>query len=112
MEVVDDINLLELEIDSNFEPNYQCIECADELHCHILDAAKQLTNKNRSTSSPPALSPSTSSTKVELPKMELVDFSGDPETGDLPSQFIANSRKRLVGPDWLKEPPKIGYWST
>ncbi|KAL3287471.1 hypothetical protein HHI36_001941, partial [Cryptolaemus montrouzieri] len=56
IEVVDDINLLELEIDSNFKPNYQCIESADEFDCHILDAAKQLSNKNSSTSNPPALS--------------------------------------------------------
>ncbi|KAL3277719.1 hypothetical protein HHI36_013062, partial [Cryptolaemus montrouzieri] len=80
MKVVADINLLELEIDSNFKPNYQCIESADELYGHILDAAKQLSNKNSSTSSPPILSPSTLSAKVELPKMELVDFSGDPKT--------------------------------
>ncbi|KAJ8972049.1 hypothetical protein NQ317_001519 [Molorchus minor] len=74
-DIVEEINLRQLEIDDDYEPNYQELNVIDELYCHIQAVAKRL---------PPQETPANSAAQASevegtprLPKIDLVNFDGD-----------------------------------
>lgn len=75
VEIVDQINLINLELKATYVPNFQLLDTIDELYCAIQEAAKTvfaITTQvnNNSTHSAAA---------AKLPKIELPEFSGDPQ---------------------------------
>ncbi|XP_064215763.1 uncharacterized protein LOC103314804 [Tribolium castaneum] len=67
---IDSINLLSLELDSDYTPSFAELEAVDELYCHIVEAAKKVFTKTESLPKPVKAI-------AKLPKIELMEFSGE-----------------------------------
>lgn len=74
LEVVDEINLLSVECLPEYVPSYQVIEAADDLYCHIVETSKIISMNETNVSSLSAMK-----AQPRLPKIDLVEFSGDPK---------------------------------
>lgn len=73
-QVVEEINLLSLELDATFTPNYQELNVFDELYCRIKSVAQSVLKEEHSQT---VASQRTEATP-RLPKINLVEFNGDP----------------------------------
>ncbi|EFA08484.1 hypothetical protein TcasGA2_TC006136 [Tribolium castaneum] len=67
---IDSINLLSLELDSDYTPSFAELEAVDELYCHIVEAAKKVFTKTENLLKPVKAI-------AKLPKIELMEFSGE-----------------------------------
>jgi len=101
-EVVEEINLLNLELYPDFVPNYQVVESVNNLYCHILDAFKTL----KQTSVEECDTVHSLKAQPKLPKMDLVEFSGDPKSWPI---FYENFKSCVHENSELDDACKIHY---
>lgn len=76
-QLIDEINILQLEIDSEYQPNFKVLDAVNEMCCHIRSTYNEIMQPQNMGQSSRQIEQTSKS--VKLPKLELPSF--DPDKG-------------------------------